>query len=448
MVCCCILLIRQLTLFLVPPPPLPATPPPTSYRRGHATELLEQSLQNLKANDKDDFRSNAGKIISFMLESHLNEVKLDDDVDANTIKTPVSTKKPPLSTNNNNNINLEIDGVVSMRESNGKSIKIPRKPHDENTIWNSTISDNAIDDQPIELLPEDFANGRCIIDSSKKPSSSPIKSGEFIFKRSYSKNATKAARELNFEQSPHLSSMDVADYPPPPPLSPAAAKTTIVGVASEDQKTLPFIACTPPTGLLIGPKPFEPYGSRRGTSFKSPITNIMGPKPFETKYEQPKLNDDNYIPKLPTENTVKFATELIIPHQNDDFVTEDKMIKNDFSEPTTPLKSPKLVRKFLLESPADQLSHSLSSSSSPSSYEHYEDTDEVAHQLRKKPELISSHARQSMIERNQEEQIGRNLTSNNRISFTQLADASETASMLAEEGKHPVCCCCNTNIQR
>lgn len=42
-----------------------------AYKPGQATELLEQSLQKLKANDKDEFRSQAGKIISLMLENRL-----------------------------------------------------------------------------------------------------------------------------------------------------------------------------------------------------------------------------------------------------------------------------------------------------------------------------------------------------------------------------------------
>ncbi|XP_037046745.1 PDZ and LIM domain protein Zasp isoform X9 [Bradysia coprophila] len=64
------------------PPPLPKTSPPQlntnepeSYKKGHATELLEESVKNLKVSQQEDFRSNAGKIISFMLENRLADNK-------------------------------------------------------------------------------------------------------------------------------------------------------------------------------------------------------------------------------------------------------------------------------------------------------------------------------------------------------------------------------------
>ncbi|KAJ6643042.1 PDZ and LIM domain protein Zasp [Pseudolycoriella hygida] len=64
------------------PPPLPKSSPPKftsaepeKYKTGHATELLEESVKNLKVAQQEDFRSNAGKIISFMLENRLADAK-------------------------------------------------------------------------------------------------------------------------------------------------------------------------------------------------------------------------------------------------------------------------------------------------------------------------------------------------------------------------------------
>lgn len=64
------------------PPPLPKSSPPKitsnqseKYKKGHATELLEESVKNLKVSQQEDFRSNAGKIISFMLENRLADSK-------------------------------------------------------------------------------------------------------------------------------------------------------------------------------------------------------------------------------------------------------------------------------------------------------------------------------------------------------------------------------------
>lgn len=65
------------------PPPLPKSSPPKitsnesseKYKKGHATELLEESVKNLKVSQQEDFRSHAGKIISFMLENRLADAK-------------------------------------------------------------------------------------------------------------------------------------------------------------------------------------------------------------------------------------------------------------------------------------------------------------------------------------------------------------------------------------
>lgn len=64
------------------PPPLPKSSPPKTmsnetekYKKGHATELLEESVKNLKVSQQEDFRSHAGKIISFMLENRLADTK-------------------------------------------------------------------------------------------------------------------------------------------------------------------------------------------------------------------------------------------------------------------------------------------------------------------------------------------------------------------------------------
>lgn len=77
----------------LPPPPPPIafdvknSPPPAfqqnPYKPGLATEMLEKSLRNLQVSEKDEFRTNAGKIISLMLESRLNDKDAAGDVTPN-----------------------------------------------------------------------------------------------------------------------------------------------------------------------------------------------------------------------------------------------------------------------------------------------------------------------------------------------------------------------------
>lgn len=76
----------------LPPPPPPIafdvknSPPPVQqnpYKPGLATEMLESSLRNLQVSEKDEFRTNAGKIISLMLESRLNDKETAGDMTPN-----------------------------------------------------------------------------------------------------------------------------------------------------------------------------------------------------------------------------------------------------------------------------------------------------------------------------------------------------------------------------
>lgn len=69
------------------------------YKSGQATELLEQSIQKLKVHETDDFRAQAGKIISFMLENRLPSGAKTTTATANTqqpqVPPPVVDKKTP-----------------------------------------------------------------------------------------------------------------------------------------------------------------------------------------------------------------------------------------------------------------------------------------------------------------------------------------------------------------
>lgn len=71
-----------LSLTTVRPPPLPATLPPpiddyspsnktNNHNTSKPTELLEASLKSLRLNEKPEFRSGAGKLISMMLEARV-----------------------------------------------------------------------------------------------------------------------------------------------------------------------------------------------------------------------------------------------------------------------------------------------------------------------------------------------------------------------------------------
>ena len=60
---------------------------------GYATEMLEKSVQNLKYNDKDDFKVNAGKIISLMVETRLNNDNLTKDGDITIATTAIPNNK-------------------------------------------------------------------------------------------------------------------------------------------------------------------------------------------------------------------------------------------------------------------------------------------------------------------------------------------------------------------
>lgn len=108
-------------LTLAVPPPLPTSTVPantTNYKRGRATELLEQQVQNLKQNDQVDFRSNAGKILSLMLDARLNEQQLPEDD-----KTVVATTQHPLKKV------IEIcDKPLSPKDENDNHTRFPIPP--------------------------------------------------------------------------------------------------------------------------------------------------------------------------------------------------------------------------------------------------------------------------------------------------------------------------------
>lgn len=110
----CRLFFFSITNLIVRPPPLPTSiPPPVddhtptlkttnkngTYTKGDSTELLESTVKLLRLNEKPEFRSGAGKLISMMLEAR---VPTDN---ASTPTTPILTstlkiKKPlPNKTN-------------------------------------------------------------------------------------------------------------------------------------------------------------------------------------------------------------------------------------------------------------------------------------------------------------------------------------------------------------
>lgn len=75
------------------PPPIGPVGLAEPYKSGHATEMLEQSLHKLKVHETDDFRAQAGKIISFMLENRLPSGA--KSVAAS--KSPPSVNKPSVA---------------------------------------------------------------------------------------------------------------------------------------------------------------------------------------------------------------------------------------------------------------------------------------------------------------------------------------------------------------
>lgn len=93
----------------LPPPPPPIAiidmnnspaKNPTTYNNNKsvttmtATDMLEKSLRNLQVSEKEEFRTNAGKIISLMLESRLNDKETVNDMTDNHIlnKRPMETQ--------------------------------------------------------------------------------------------------------------------------------------------------------------------------------------------------------------------------------------------------------------------------------------------------------------------------------------------------------------------
>lgn len=64
-----------------------------------ATDMLEKSLRNLQVSEKEEFRTNAGKIISLMLESRLNDK--DGSTTTDTIDNQTMSQKKPMQQNGN-----------------------------------------------------------------------------------------------------------------------------------------------------------------------------------------------------------------------------------------------------------------------------------------------------------------------------------------------------------
>lgn len=105
-----------------------------AYKPGQATELLEQSLQKLKANDKDEFRSQAGKIISLMLENRLPAAADHTDHDQTTPfsslpvlpihPTPTQPPAPPVASK-----------ATPPAFGGSHSLQRPAKPTSSTTIY-------------------------------------------------------------------------------------------------------------------------------------------------------------------------------------------------------------------------------------------------------------------------------------------------------------------------
>lgn len=93
------------------------------YEPGHATEMLSQSVQKLKIADTnvDDFKTQAGKIITTMLENRLNE------------KNALNGKATKLISNGNPKLNITLcDSVATTSPptslSPATTIPLPPKP--------------------------------------------------------------------------------------------------------------------------------------------------------------------------------------------------------------------------------------------------------------------------------------------------------------------------------
>lgn len=107
----------------------------STYKPGHATELLSQSVQKLNFTDtKEDFRAQASKIINNMLVSRLNERK--NIIKESKISNGIGTNGTILS-NGNNGTNTPNGNVT-----NGKSL-LATHNNGRNSI--SSNSSNASD---------------------------------------------------------------------------------------------------------------------------------------------------------------------------------------------------------------------------------------------------------------------------------------------------------------
>lgn len=105
------------------------------YKLGYATELLEQSLLKLKASEKEEFRSNAGKVISLMLESRLNE---KDSQLEQTYKNLYGSNNTTDELNNINNLHknaLTLQETQFARNSN----ELNNKALEKNLENHSTV---------------------------------------------------------------------------------------------------------------------------------------------------------------------------------------------------------------------------------------------------------------------------------------------------------------------
>lgn len=189
------------------PPPLPKSSPPkitsneseNSYKKGHATELLEESVKNLKVSQQEDFRSHAGKIISFMLENRLADSK-NGSPDRHQIGTKSTEVHPlkkiidtcdngPTSPTSMTSIGYENRPLLSPTLVKASSPDIndnltdfplppPTPPADDINSMNYPISPTSPLPPPPELDPPvfDYKYFSATRPTIKSPSKSPIKS--------------------------------------------------------------------------------------------------------------------------------------------------------------------------------------------------------------------------------------------------------------------------------
>lgn len=388
-----------------------------AYEPGHATELLSQSVQKLNVTDtKDDFRTQASKIINSMLESRLNNQK-------NAIKS----SKVPNGSAKTYSVPI-VDAVDTIGHNNNKMKMINNN--------NINIMNNNKDEIGINNVYTNVVNGKRMHGSinnnttiAKSISSNNSSSGNSSCSAS-DRSVSPPSPSMKGNAEDILGKLSSA-MPSPPPLPPAMPAFHLNNININNNN-----ANNSNLNHIINKKSVSPVrdditANILPTSATTTI-NASANDSITNKNNMNinKNNNNNNANTNNNHNNNNTSTITDMPHAISDNSTIVGTVHNRIGGPTKPgvTFSPNLTQTHL-EPPHDHQHHQRNA---------------VAYR-NKSPAELTAHARdrRSFIDHT----INTNGPTQTRNSQTYAQQANAIAAKL-QDGEHPVCTVCHIKIAR